>query len=94
MSFLQLEDGHSLFDYDVGLNDIIQLMIRPIMTQTTPPQAMPPVQQQHENGTATQNGTHGMENGSVPENGNVDSGSEADMETVSALIHVWRDQIS
>ena len=26
---LQLEDGHSLFDYDVGLNDIIQLMIRP-----------------------------------------------------------------
>ena len=26
----QLEDGHSLFDYDVGLNDIIQLMIRPL----------------------------------------------------------------
>ena len=25
----QLEDGHSLFDYDVGLNDIIQLIIRP-----------------------------------------------------------------
>ena len=25
---LQLEDGHSLFDYDVGLNDIIQLLVR------------------------------------------------------------------
>ncbi|XP_025095806.1 E3 ubiquitin-protein ligase UHRF1-like isoform X2 [Pomacea canaliculata] len=24
----QLEDGHTLFDYDVGLNDLIQLMIR------------------------------------------------------------------
>lgn len=23
-----MEDGHSLFDYDVGLNDIIQLLIR------------------------------------------------------------------
>ena len=28
--FTQLEDGHTLFDYDVGLNDIIQLMIRPV----------------------------------------------------------------
>ena len=28
----QLEDGHSLFDYDVGLNDIIQLMVRPVVT--------------------------------------------------------------
>lgn len=26
--FGQLEDGHTLFDYDVGLNDLIQLMIR------------------------------------------------------------------
>ena len=25
---LQLEDGHSLFDYDVGLNDTIQLLVR------------------------------------------------------------------
>ncbi|KAL8608900.1 hypothetical protein ACOMHN_063029 [Nucella lapillus] len=24
----QLEDGHTLFDYDVGLNDLIQLMVR------------------------------------------------------------------
>lgn len=28
---LKLEDGHSLFDYDVGLNDIIQLIIRPAL---------------------------------------------------------------
>lgn len=25
---LQLEDGHTLFDYNVGLNDIVQLLIR------------------------------------------------------------------
>ena len=28
LCILQLEDGHTLFDYDVGLNDLIQLMIR------------------------------------------------------------------
>lgn len=26
--FGQLEDGHTLFDYNVGLNDIVQLLIR------------------------------------------------------------------
>ena len=25
-----MEDGHSLFDYNVGLNEIVQLMIRPV----------------------------------------------------------------
>ena len=25
---LQLEDGHTLFDYNVGLNEIVQLMIK------------------------------------------------------------------
>lgn len=24
----QLEDGHTLFDYSVGLNDLVQLMVR------------------------------------------------------------------
>lgn len=28
MCFVQLEDGHTLFDYNVGLNDIVQLLIR------------------------------------------------------------------
>ena len=32
ISFSQLEDGHTLFDYDVGLNDIVQLMIRPALS--------------------------------------------------------------
>ena len=32
VSFSQLEDGHTLFDYDVGLNDIVQLMIRPALS--------------------------------------------------------------
>ncbi|KFM73682.1 E3 ubiquitin-protein ligase UHRF1, partial [Stegodyphus mimosarum] len=34
----QLEDGHTLFDYDVGLNDIIQILVRqpdPTKEQTT-----------------------------------------------------------
>ena len=31
----QLEDGHTLFDYDVGLNDIVQLMIRPSLSRSS-----------------------------------------------------------
>ena len=27
-NLLQLEDGHTLFDYSVGLNDLVQLMVR------------------------------------------------------------------
>lgn len=27
---LKLEDGHTLFDYNVGLNEIVQLMIRTV----------------------------------------------------------------
>ena len=36
-----MEDGHTLFDYDVGLNEIVQLMIRnvdlsaPVAKETT-----------------------------------------------------------
>ena len=29
-----MEDGHTLFDYDVGLNDIVQLMIRPNLSSS------------------------------------------------------------
>lgn len=31
--FSQMEDGHTIFDYNVGLNDIVQLLIR----QKAPP---------------------------------------------------------
>lgn len=31
-----MEDGHTLFDYDVGLNDIVQLMIRPSINDSKP----------------------------------------------------------
>jgi hypothetical protein len=37
---LQLEDDHTIFDYDVGLSDIVQLMIRvnvPDVKDTTQP---------------------------------------------------------
>ena len=32
---IQLEDGHTLFDYDVGLNDIVQLMICPGLSKSS-----------------------------------------------------------
>ena len=31
--FYQMEDGHTIFDYNVGLNDIVQLLVR----QKAPP---------------------------------------------------------
>lgn len=34
--YLQLEDAHSLFDYDVRQNDLIQIMIRKIMPASPP----------------------------------------------------------
>ena len=39
LCIVQLEDGHTLFDYDVGLNDLIQLMVRvkPAMAADAPP---------------------------------------------------------
>ncbi|XP_076135214.1 E3 ubiquitin-protein ligase UHRF1 [Alosa pseudoharengus] len=33
----QMEDGHTIFDYNVGLNDIVQLLVR----QTAPPAPLP-----------------------------------------------------
>ena len=30
----QLEDGHTLFDYDVGLNEIVQLLIRNVPVES------------------------------------------------------------
>ena len=60
---LQLEDGHSLFDYDVGLNDIVQLMVRPVVTLPAP--LHPPAVTDIGSTSAAQNGneTHRAENG-------------------------------
>ena len=69
----QLEDGHSIFDYDVGLNDIIQLMVRPLLLHTSD------ITCQNGNGI-----THnGMENGTSGSS----SSSEVEevMETVSSV---------
>ena len=38
---MQLEDGHSLFDYDVHLNDIIQIMVRAPIIQEKPAETSP-----------------------------------------------------
>ncbi|CAL1538353.1 unnamed protein product [Lymnaea stagnalis] len=32
----QMEDGHTLYDYDVGLNDLIQILVRKNVSQSSP----------------------------------------------------------
>jgi hypothetical protein len=61
-----LEDGNSLFDYDVGMNDIIQLMVRPLPTPSTSPQSPKP----------TTNGTTHASPQADPQNGNGGSREE------------------
>jgi hypothetical protein len=31
----QLEDGHTIFDYNVNINDVIQLLVRQFITEST-----------------------------------------------------------
>lgn len=33
----QLEDGHALYEYNVNVNDVIQLMARVLLPQQSPP---------------------------------------------------------
>ena len=70
----QLEDGNSLFDYDVGLNDIIQLMVRPLpKNSASPTPAQIPV-----SNAAITNGTSHAQNGDTPtqhENGIAENGN-------------------
>lgn len=59
-----MEDGHTLFDYSVGLNEIVQLMIRP---------ALPDSIVTEEKKIPLENGdrlpvTNGLTNGSEEEN--------------------------
>ena len=30
-----MEDGHKIFDYNVNINDVIQLMVKPILNELT-----------------------------------------------------------
>ncbi len=80
----QLEDGNSLFDYDVGLNDIIQLMVRPLPTHSDspqPPKAASNGTTTHTDNSATQNGNGIVQNGNgTTQNGNEGSGSEEEEE--------------
>ena len=32
----QLENGHTLFDYNVGLNEIVQILVRKKLTEPSP----------------------------------------------------------
>ncbi|CAI8022609.1 E3 ubiquitin-protein ligase UHRF1, partial [Geodia barretti] len=69
VSSIQLEDGHSLFDYDVGLNDIIQLIIRP-----------PPLPSTSPHSTCDNGGASGdMDTG---ENGASNGGDDVGLETI------------
>ncbi|XP_002740994.1 E3 ubiquitin-protein ligase UHRF1-like [Saccoglossus kowalevskii] len=55
----QLEDGHTLFDYDVGLNEIVQIMVR----QCLPLQASLPVNSANCNGYISDSSDVAMETG-------------------------------
>lgn len=55
-SCMQLEDGNSLFDYSVGLNEIIQLLIR-----SAPPPVATTAEASSENGTAEATATASAE---------------------------------
>ena len=37
----QLEDGHTLFDYDVGLNEIVQILVKPVVIEKASPRNSP-----------------------------------------------------
>ena len=52
-SHFQLEDGHSLFDYNVGLNEIIQIMIRPAGLATKPKEETKKKKDVNENGESS-----------------------------------------
>ena len=67
-----MEDGNSLFDYDVGLNDIIQLMVRPLPSHSVSPQP-PKVTNSTSHATPIQNGNGIVQNG----NGTVENGNGA-----------------
>lgn len=70
-----MEDGHTLFDYDVGLNDIVQLMIRPSCSNSSDTTAV------ITNGITLING-----NDKDPMNCNLHSESEKEaMDTVSVV---------
>ncbi len=90
----QLEDGHTIFDYDVGLNDIIQLMIRPVPTQSPPPSPLKSngIPNGTENGDiqngngATQNGNGDVQNGNgTAQNG---SGGSEDGDELMELVSI------
>ncbi|XP_065904342.1 E3 ubiquitin-protein ligase UHRF1-like [Dysidea avara] len=63
----QLVDGHTLFDYDVGLNEIVQILVKPVATDTASP-------------SKKENGVTEQENGSQESS---DSGFDAgDIDTL------------
>ena len=89
----QLEDGNSLFDYDVGLNDIIQLMVRPLPTHSVSPQPTKPTTTNGHTCSPTQNGSGALQNGNgTVQNGNgtVENGGEDEEMAVEEEIGVYR----
>lgn len=57
----QMEDGHTLFDYDVGLNDLIQILIR----KNAPQPAAESVEEKIKSETADDGSTSDKENKEV-----------------------------
>lgn len=98
---LQLEDGNTLFDYDVGLNDIIQLLVRPVLTPVTNGAAVNGTRNHKgsvqngtndQNGSSDQNGTSDQnQNGTSVQNGTESDNEEECMDLVSEVstINGW-----
>ena len=83
-----MEDSHTLFDYDVGLNDIVQLMIRPSFSGCSEGKISTAVINEATKASSL-NGVH--VNGAKKEAVNGDSQSESDeeaMDTVGVLCKI------
>lgn len=38
-----MEDGHSMFDYNININDVIQLMVKPVLSESNTNTPVKPV---------------------------------------------------
>lgn len=52
-----MEDGYSMFDYNINVNDVIQLMVKPVLTETNTNTSSKPA--------SSKQGVEGKENSQV-----------------------------
>ncbi|NXX96066.1 UHRF1 ligase, partial [Centropus bengalensis] len=85
-AFLQMEDGHSLFDYSVGLNDIVQLLVR------QSPAVLPAVSKEKDSELSdTDSGCGSGQSESDKSSHNEEGAMELAGQSSSAVQHEWTD---